>query len=219
MSEKECAHHEAKRKRLLLIRRILIGTLSFIIVILLIILITWLILRPQTPEFILQDATVFNFNLSTNPPNILSSVFQVTVESNNPNNRIGIYYDRLNIYAVYEDQQITYPFDIQPTYQDTDGVNIWSPFIYGNEIPIAPYIGTQLKMDKDSGGGVMLVVKMDGKVRWKVGLFVSGGYGLHVQCMAYLPFGQKNLGVTVENNGIKYNGFKYQLTQDCSVSV
>ncbi|MFX6536275.1 hypothetical protein ABTG41_18780, partial [Acinetobacter baumannii] len=78
--------------------------LAFII--LLIILITWAILQPRKPRFTLQDATIFNLNVSS--PNIISTTIQITVNSHNPNSRIGIYYDRMSVYATYHSQQITY---------------------------------------------------------------------------------------------------------------
>ncbi|GAB4833264.1 hypothetical protein Ancab_031511 [Ancistrocladus abbreviatus] len=199
MSVKDCGHHHCDKRRKW-IRRIFAGTLIFLFIVLLAILIIWAILQPTKPRFLLQDATVFAFNLSV--PNVLTSVFQVTVQSRNPNDHIGIYYDKLNIYAVYRDQQITLPTDIPPAYEDTQQLNIWSPFIYGNNVPIAPFICVQLGQDR-ANGDVLLIIKMDGQVRWKVGAFVSGSYRIHVSCPALINFGNANTGAVVANNGIK----------------
>lgn len=57
------------------------------------------------------------------------------------------------------------------------------------------------------------MIKIDGRVRWKVGSFVTGRYRLHVRCPAYIPFGNRNSGVVVGN------AVKYQLATRCSVSV
>ncbi|KAL8154430.1 hypothetical protein V2J09_012190 [Rumex salicifolius] len=209
MSGKDCGHHKDKKKERL--RRIFAGTLIFLFIVLLIILIIWAVLRPTKPRFVLLDATVFAFNVSA--PNLLTSTFQVTVRSTNPNDHIGVYYDRLLIYASFSDQQITLPTSIPPTYQDTNGVSIWSPFVTGVSVPIAPFIGETLKQDQ-TAGNLPIRFKMDGRVRWKVGAITTGTYRIHVNCLAYIAIGNPSAGIVVSNNVVKY-----QLYQGCSVSV
>ncbi|KAF5772905.1 putative Late embryogenesis abundant protein [Helianthus annuus] len=209
MSVKHCDHHGDKKKKL--IKKILIGLAIFIGIALLVFLITWAILQPKKPKFILQDATIYNFNVSA--PILLSSNFQVTINARNPNSKIGIYYDKLNVFATYHSQQITYFTVIQPVYQGHKDLNIWSPFVYGTNVPVAPYNGAALSQDQ-SNGAIALVIKINGRVRWKVGSFISGRYHLHVTCPAYIPFGNKNSGIA----GV-VTGVKYQLAQKCSVSV
>lgn len=137
----------------------------------------------------------------------------MTISARNPNSKIGIYYDKLDVYATYHSQQITYFTVIQPVYQGHKDVNIWSPFVYGTNVPVAPYNGAALAQDQ-SNGALGLVIKMNGRVRWKVGSFISGRYHLHVTCQAYIPFGNKNSGIA----GVVI-GVKYQLAQKCKVSV
>ena len=92
-------------------------------------------------------------------------------------------------------------------------MNIWSPFLQGQSVPIAPYIGSQINQEMEMGS-VRLVIKMDGRVRWRVGSFISGPYRIHVNCQAFIPFGNPNSGIYVGRNAIKY-----QLIQGCGVSV
>ena len=94
-------------------------------------------------------------------------------------------------------------------------MDIWSPFLRGDSVPIAPYVGTQLNQDR-SIGSIGIVIKLEGRVRWKVGSLTTGSYGIHVSCPAVIPFGSNaaNNGVLVGNNAIKYS-----LVQSCSVSV
>ncbi|KAI5679633.1 hypothetical protein M9H77_00860 [Catharanthus roseus] len=211
MSKKECSHHKGKKKKFF--RRLFAGILIFIFIVLLIVLLVWAILQPHKPRFTLQDATIFTFNVSAT--NILSTTIQVTIYSRNPNDKIGIYYTKADVYATYRSQQITYYTTIPPVYQGHKDVNVWSPFIYGNNVPIAPYNGVALSQDQ-SNGAVWLMIKFDARIKWKVGTFVSGHYHLHVTCPAYIPFGNKggNYGIVLGNNAIKY-----QLSQSCSVSL
>ncbi|KAK9278066.1 hypothetical protein L1049_027624 [Liquidambar formosana] len=200
-----CKCRHTRRKRLC------IGFILLLIIILLIvILLVRVILQPTKPRFILQDATVFAFNVSS--PNILTSNIQVTISSRNPNDHIGIYYDRLDVYAVYRDQQITLRTNIPRTYQGHEEGDVWSPYVLGNCVPIAPYNGLALSNDQ-ANGNVLVWIKIDGRVRWKVGAFISGKYHLNVKCPAYLTFGNPNTGIVVGN------AVKYQLVQRCSVTV
>ncbi|KAK4432612.1 NDR1/HIN1-like protein 1 [Sesamum alatum] len=209
MSEKACDHHESDQRKIA--RRCFAGLLIFSFIFLVIILLIWSILQPRKPRFTLQDATIFNLNVSA--PNVISTTVQVTVNSRNPNSKIGIYYDRMNVYATYHNQQITYYTVIPPVYQGHKDVNVWSPFIYGNNVPVAPYNGVALGQDQ-SNGAISLTIKINGRVRWKVGSFISGRYHLHITCAAYIPLGNsKNTGIVIGN------AVKYQLSQSCTVNV
>ncbi|XP_052177062.1 NDR1/HIN1-like protein 1 [Diospyros lotus] len=207
MSEK-CSHHRGKwRKRL---RPICAGLLIFNFILLVVILIIWAILQPKKPRFVLQDATVYAFNVSGGT--FLTSNFQVTIASRNPNDKIGIYYDRLDVYATYHSQQITLYTRIPSVYQGHKDVNVWSPFVSGNNVPVAPYNGMALGQDQ-ADGQVMITIKMDGRVRFKVNTFVSGRYHLYVKCPAIITFGSRSTGVVMGN------AVKYQLYSRCSVTV
>ncbi|CAL0310545.1 unnamed protein product [Lupinus luteus] len=209
MSVKECNHHKDKKKKIF--QRIFWGIVIFLFIILLTILIVWATLRPTKPTFILQDITVYAFNATV--PNFLTSNFQVTLSSRNPNDKIGVYYDRLDTYVVYRSQQITLRTAIPPSYQGHKEVDVWSPFVYGNNVPVAPYNFVALSQDQ-SNGNILVTVNIDGSVRWKVGTFISGHYHIYIRCPAYINFGAQNNGIFVGNNAVKY-----QLVQQCTVSV
>ncbi|KAH6773003.1 Late embryogenesis abundant hydroxyproline-rich glycoprotein family [Perilla frutescens var. hirtella] len=209
MTAKDCGHHHDERKKLY--RRLFAGALGFVIVVLFLILLIWLILRPTKPHFVLQDATVFAFNLSGG--NTLTTTVQVTLAARNPNDRIGIYYDRVDVYAAYHGQQITLPTLLPSTYQGHKDSTVWSPFLYGNSVPVAPYLGVALTQD-EIAGTVMVNIRVRGRIRWKVGTFISGGYHLYVNCPAYINFGGRNNGIAVGPAAIKY-----QLIMDCHVDV
>lgn len=77
---------------------------------------------------------------------------------------------------------------------------------------MAPYLAMSLAQD-ESAGTVLVNVKAAGRVRWKVGTFVSGGYRLNVNCPAYITFGNSNGGYAVGP------AVKYQLVEGCTVDV
>ncbi|KAL1815116.1 hypothetical protein DCAR_0519346 [Daucus carota subsp. sativus] len=209
MSTKQCSHHQNKGHKLL--KRVFYTLLAILAILLLTFLITWAILKPKKPTFVLQDATIYAFNV-TPVPNLLTSNFQVTLTCRNPNSRIGIFYDKLDIFATYRSQQITYYTTILPTYQGHKDTNVWSPFIYGTSVPVAPTNGPALSQDQ-ANGDISLVIKINGKVKWKVGSFTSGHYSIHVTCPANIHFGNGYSGFGVGT------GVKYQLSTKCRVSV
>ncbi|KAK3446981.1 hypothetical protein EUGRSUZ_A02596 [Eucalyptus grandis] len=185
-----CGKHESKWRRRG--KRIFVGLLIFNFILLLTFLLAWAIIQPHKPRFVLQDVTIY---------------------SRNPNDKLGIYYDRLDTYATYHSQQITYRSQIQPSYQGHKEVDVWSPLVYGTDVPVAPYNSLALAQDQSSGA-VSLLIKMDGRVRWKLGTFITGRYHLYVKCPAFITFGSKMNGITVGENAVKY-----QLVQRCSVDV
>ncbi|XP_030459259.1 NDR1/HIN1-like protein 1 [Syzygium oleosum] len=207
----KCPNHGGHKWRKIWMRVFQVS-LVVAFIILLIVLITWAILQPHKPSFTLQDATVYAFNASATP-SLLTSTFQVTISSHNPNDNIAIYYDRLDVYATYQDQQITLSTRIPPTYEDTNDVDVWSPFLYGISIPISPYYAAELTQDQ-SNGYVVVMIRLRGRVRWRVGSFTSGGYHIFVNCPAYITMGSRSTGIAVGNNAVKY-----QLMQSCSVNV
>ncbi|XP_047952778.1 NDR1/HIN1-like protein 1 [Salvia hispanica] len=201
MSEKVCDHHETVRRNRA--RRWAAALLTFVFVVALVVLIVWAILQPKKPRFTLQDATIFNLNISA--ANVISATVQVTVSSRNPNARIGVYYDRLSAYATYRSQQISYSTAIPNVYRAR--TSTCGP-------PAGAGLHGPLAARRAADGAVNLLVKMNGRVRWKVGSFISGRYHLHVACAAYIPVGNsKNTGIVVGNS------VKYQLSQRCSVNV
>ncbi|KAL2536051.1 NDR1/HIN1-like 1 [Forsythia ovata] len=205
----DCGQHDDGKKKLY--KRLLIALLGFIILILFIILIVYLILRPTKPHFILQDVTVYAFNLTA--PNLLTSNLQITLSSRNPNDRIGIDYDKLDIFASYHGQQITLPTSLPSTYQGHEDVTVWSPFLFGNMVPMAPYLAVSLNQDQIMTGTMLINFRVDGRIRWRVGTFLTGKYHLYVNCPAYINFGNKNSGIAVGN------AVKYQLIMSCHVDV
>ncbi|KAJ8470372.1 hypothetical protein OPV22_024715 [Ensete ventricosum] len=214
MSAKSCNHHHSyhgncDRKKLF--RRIGFGALIFIILVLLAIFIIWLVLRPSKPSFYLQDASIAQFNFTAGT-NLLTAIMQVTVSTRNPNDRIGIYYDKLDAFAVYKDQQITTSTELPTGYQGHNDVVVWSPYLYGAAVPVTPYLSVAL--DQDIAAGLLLVdINVEGQLRWKVGTWTSGYYHISVTCPAFVGI----------DHGSGSNGdapsFHFQHAAWCAVDV
>ncbi|OWM69033.1 NDR1/HIN1-like protein 1 [Punica granatum] len=218
MTAKDCSHHDEEWEALR--RRAFMFLVGLVALVLFIILLVFLVLRPSKPAFILRDATVYEFNatsLSGTPgPNFLTIDMQVTLSSRNPNDRIGIYYFQLDTYVSYRGQQVTPPYLLPDSYQGHKEVIDWSPFLVGHAVPVSPYLGDMLSQDLNAGM-VLVNVKLDGKVKWKVGTWISGSYHLHVNCPAMLMLKASGSGAAEPlATGLS---MKVQLSQQCTVDV
>ncbi|GMH08824.1 hypothetical protein Nepgr_010664 [Nepenthes gracilis] len=156
--------------------------LSFISLVLLV----WLVLHPSKPRFSLREVDVYQLNLSA--PHLLTSSIDITIESKNPNQRVGIYYDQLQAYASYRGQQITAHAQLPAFYQGIQDRNLLSASLKGDGIPVAPSFGYEVGRDQVAGK-LVVALRLDGQLRWKVGTWVSGRYRINVNCVAVLPLG------------------------------
>uniref|UniRef100_A0A0E0MCP0 Late embryogenesis abundant protein LEA-2 subgroup domain-containing protein n=1 Tax=Oryza punctata TaxID=4537 RepID=A0A0E0MCP0_ORYPU len=194
-------------------RRLLAILFGLALIVAIIALIVYLVLRPTHPRFFLQDATLRQLDLSNSSTSgVLSTTIQVTIASRNPNDRVGVYYDRLDVYASYKYQQITLAASLPPVYQGHGDVDVWSPVLTGPNVPFAPYLGDALAKDV-AAEYLILQVKIDGRVRWKVGSWISGHYHLFVTCPAFF------IGSGGGNGYPGANGLKFQTATYCRVEV
>ncbi|KAK7350938.1 hypothetical protein VNO77_10006 [Canavalia gladiata] len=158
---------------------------AFFTSILLLILLIWLILHPSKPQFSLKQVDIYQLNLSG--PNLNSSI-QLTLLSKNPNQKVGIYYDEFQVYATYKGQQITGDTPVPPFYQGQEENNLLTASLVGNGLPVAPSLGYEVGRDQ-TVGRLVLNVKVNGKLRWKVATWVSGRYRFNVNCVSIIAFG------------------------------
>nr|WIW57624.1 late embryogenesis abundant protein LEA54 [Pinus tabuliformis] len=171
-------------------RRFLQSLLMLLFIVPFVILIIFLALHPHKPGFYLQNATVSVLNVSDI---LLTSSLQFTVVSRNPNDRIGVIYDSLSTYALYLDQQITAKFSLPPFYQYPKDISVLAPILYGNSVPLAPLVFELLNYESLKGS-LRLSLRMNGRVRWKVGSWRSGHYHLYVNFKAIVRLSNKVIG-------------------------
>ncbi|XP_047322123.1 NDR1/HIN1-like protein 26 [Impatiens glandulifera] len=179
-------HHLKKIKNNFSSSKKLICTFStFFTSILFIIILIWFLLRPTKPQFSLKDTQITQLSSGAG---LLNSSLQLTLLSQNPNNKIGIYYDDFLLYATYKTQQITVQTPLPPFYQEHEEKNLLSATLIGVGVPVAPSLGYEVGRDRSSGK-LVVNVKGIGRLRWKVGTWVSGSYRFVVNCVSVMDFG------------------------------
>ncbi|MBA0553969.1 hypothetical protein Golob_013105 [Gossypium lobatum] len=159
---------------------------SFFSIVLAFIFLIWLTLHPAKPQFSLREADVYQLSLSGT--HLLNSSIQFTMLSRNPNKKVGIYYDELQAFAAYKGQQITFDSFLPPFYQGHEESNLLTTSLQGTGLPVALSFGYEVEHDQ-TAGRIVLNLKVNGKLRWKVGTWVSGRYRFNVNCVSVMSFG------------------------------
>jgi hypothetical protein len=111
-------------------------------------------------------------------------------------------------FLLYRNQQITSSTTLPAAYLTSGDSVIWAPYVStptGGAF-LAPSLGNSLAQDQ-AAGVLLLHVQATGRLRWKVGTWVSGGYHLDVSCPAYLT--------TDSNSG----GFHFRQMAGCTVDI
>ncbi|CAL5009227.1 unnamed protein product [Urochloa decumbens] len=217
MSIKYCDQHkDCERQRLY--RRFCAALAALVLLALLIVLIVWLVLRPSKPRFYLNNVDIVCINVSSSSSSLLTVTMQATVAARNPNERVGIFYDRADVYAEYRGLQATVATALPPIFQAKGGdATVWAPFLSGAGVPLPPYLAAALAQD-ETAGYLLLTIRVDGWIRFKAGAFITSHYHLRVRCPALLTVndGQGSYG---SNAGGGSGYFKFQRAAPCVVDL
>ncbi|KAK1440514.1 hypothetical protein QVD17_06342 [Tagetes erecta] len=174
--------HCGKNKHLIINKKLIALFISILLLLTLILLFCF-VLRPTKPHFSLDQLHIYQLFVS--PTYLVNSSIQLTLLSTNPNQRFGIYYDQIQFYASYKAQQITLHSYVSPFYQDHKDTNLLSALLAANAFPVAPSFSFDLGRDL-MAGRLVLNIKANGLLRWKLGTWVSGSYRFSVNCVAVL---------------------------------
>ncbi|OEL27863.1 NDR1/HIN1-like protein 12 [Dichanthelium oligosanthes] len=196
-------------------RRCCAAIVAIILLALLIVLIVWLVLRPTKPRFYLNNVDIVCINVSAS--SALTVTMQATLAARNPNDRVGIFYDRADVYAEYRGLQITVATALPAIFQGRNDATVWAPFLSAANVPLPPYLATALAQD-ETAGYLLITIRVDGWIRWKAGAFITSHYHLRVRCPALLTVndGQGSYG---SNAGGGFGYFKFSRAAPCIVDV
>ncbi|KAG7958337.1 hypothetical protein I3843_10G016300 [Carya illinoinensis] len=170
---------------------------SVAIVVGLAVLIFWLIFRPNRVKFHVTDASLTQFNFTTNN-NTLHYNLSVDISVRNPNKKIGIYYDRIEARAYFEDQRFS-TVPLPPFYQGHKNTTVLSPVFKGQTVVL---LGADelSELNSDKSVGVFDVeVKLYLRIRFKLGKVKSWRMRPKIEC---------DLKVPLSSNGKVAGGFQ-----------
>ncbi|XWS43352.1 hypothetical protein CRYUN_Cryun16bG0095600 [Craigia yunnanensis] len=150
-----------------------------VVVIGLAVLIFWLIFRPNKIKFHVTDVSLTEFNLTTN--NTLNYNLAVNMTVRNPNKKIGIYYDRIEARAYYEDQRFATQ-TLTPFYQGHKNTSFLNPVFSGQQFVSLGADETSVFNEERTSGIYSIDVKLYLRIRFKVSRVKTGRFTPKISC-------------------------------------
>ncbi|KAJ1379169.1 Late embryogenesis abundant protein [Sesbania bispinosa] len=173
---------QAPKRSNLFLRYIAMIILALIILVGIAVLIIWLVVRPKHLEYSVEDAAIHNFNLTD--ANHLYANFDFTIRAYNPNSKVSLYYDHVEVSVRYEDQTLA-TNAVQPFFQSHKNVTRLHARLTAQTVALYDSVPKDLKLEKSSGD-IGLDVLIRAKIRFKVGVWKSKHRIMRIFCSPVL---------------------------------
>ncbi|MCD9560321.1 hypothetical protein HAX54_018936 [Datura stramonium] len=169
-----------------LCRCIAISLLTLIIIVGIVVLIIWLVLKPRKMVYSIENSSIHDYNLTNN--NHLYANFNFTLRAYNPNKRVSIYYDNIEVKLFFNSQPIALNNIVEPFYQPCRNVtHLSNVSLLANDVLFYGDIARDFKTQR-SAGEVEVEVKIRAKIRFKVGAWKSNHRKLKILCTPRVNF-------------------------------
>lgn len=166
-----------------LLRLISIIILALIVLLGLAVLIIWLAVKPKGLIYVVEDGSIHGFRLSNNH---LNATFDFVMRAYNPNKKVSIYYDSMEVSVAYDDQNLA-SNGVQPFYQGHRNATRLDVKLVAQSLVLSGSVSKDLQLEKSSGK-VELEVKVKARIRFKVGIWKSKHRTLRVFCLPVVHF-------------------------------
>ncbi|XP_045814398.1 uncharacterized protein At1g08160-like [Trifolium pratense] len=172
----------ATKSKFPILRYIAIIILALIILVGIAVLISWLVLKPKHLQYSVEDASIHNFNLTD--ANHLNAKFDFTIRAKNPNSKVSIYYDSIEVSVSYEDQTLA-TNTIQPYFQPHKNVTRLHVGLTAQTAALYGSVPKDIKIERSSGD-IQLDVFVRARIRFKVGVWKSKHRVIKIFCSPVL---------------------------------
>ncbi|XP_049411894.1 uncharacterized protein At1g08160-like [Solanum stenotomum] len=172
-----------KTRRLSPVRCIALIVLTIIVIVGLTILVIWLSVKPRRPIYSIENASLHNYNMTKNEH--LYGNFNFTLKAYNPNSRVSIYYDSIEVKLFYNSLQIAFN-NAETFFQPHRNVTYLDLFLSAKDVALYGDIARDLKTERTSGA-VEVEIKVRAKIRFKVGIWKSSHRKLKLSCSPRVP--------------------------------
>ncbi|KAK1290500.1 hypothetical protein QJS10_CPB18g01717 [Acorus calamus] len=171
-----------------LLRCIIFTILAIIVLVGLAVLITWLVIRPTKIEYYVENAKITHYNLTSK--DALSATFDVSLAAYNPNRRVSVYYDNVEFSVWYVGQMVVTRGG-EAFYQPRQNVTRLDFEAAAEGVGLKGYVAGQMRRER-SMGRTDLEVRLNARVRFRVGRWRSKHYKMRVRCYPVtVRFGKK----------------------------
>ncbi|KAF8009540.1 hypothetical protein BT93_J0522 [Corymbia citriodora subsp. variegata] len=157
-------------------------------------LVIWLVVHPRRLVFTVDDAYIDHYNLTKDH---LTATFDLSLRSFNPNRRIAVYYDDVQVTVEYDDQDLANS-TAEPFFQGRKNETKLHVMPQAQDVALRRRVSRNLRIER-SAGAVQLKVRLRAKVRYKVGIWKSRHRTLKVYCAPVLGLFRR--GRTFESSG------------------
>ncbi|KAI3822838.1 hypothetical protein L1987_10437 [Smallanthus sonchifolius] len=161
-----------------LFRIIAIVLLALVVLVGLTILIIWLTVKPKKLVYSIDDGSIHNYNLSN--ANHLNATYNFILRAYNPNKKVSVYYDKVDIAVLYDDDTISRG-TIDPFHQPKRNATRFKLNLASHDVSLREEVARDLKVERSSGR-VEMVVNFKARIRFKVGAWKSRHYHMKVSC-------------------------------------
>ncbi|XP_052186227.1 NDR1/HIN1-like protein 13 [Diospyros lotus] len=141
--------------------------------------ILYLVFRPESPKYSVEDVAVRGFNLSS--ASTVSPKFDVTIRARNPNNKIGIYYEKESSVEVYYSDVRLCNGALPAFYQPSNNLTVLVTNLEGSNVILSSGVHSALVNDQEKGK-VPLRVRVKAPVKLKIGAVKTWTITVKVKC-------------------------------------
>ncbi|EOY34295.1 hypothetical protein QUC31_018509 [Theobroma cacao] len=141
--------------------------------------VVYFVFKPESPNYSVESVAIKGLNLTSASP--LSPEFDVTVRAHNPNDKIGIYYEKGSSVKVYYEDVNLCNGALPAFYQPTNNVTVFQTALKGSGIELT---NTALRAlsDAQNKGTVPFTLKLRAPVKIKVGSIKTWKITAKVTC-------------------------------------
>ncbi|TYJ33495.1 hypothetical protein E1A91_A05G107000v1 [Gossypium mustelinum] len=139
----------------------------------------YFVFKPESPNYSIESVAIKGFNLTS--PSPLSPEFDVTVRAHNPNDKIGIYYEKGSSVKVYYDDINLCNGALPAFFQPTNNVTLFKTALKGSGIELNNAVLRTLS-DQQNKGAVPFSLKLRAPVKIKVGSIKTWKITVKVTC-------------------------------------
>ncbi|GMH11985.1 hypothetical protein Nepgr_013826 [Nepenthes gracilis] len=142
--------------------------------------ILYLIYRPKSPSYSVQSVSVEGINL-TSSTTAISPDFNVTLRAENPNKKIGIYYEKGSSFKIYHNDVEFSEGSLPAFYQPPENVTLFSMILTGSNIVLSTS-ARQTILTEQNSGKVPLNMHVKLPVKIKLGAVKTWTVTVKVSC-------------------------------------
>lgn len=160
-----------------LLRTIAIVLLALIILVALAVLIIWLVVKPKRLVYTIEDGSIKGFNLTNDH---LDANFYFAIRAYNPNKKVKIYNDKVEVSVYYNDQKVAFN-SVSPFFQPHQNVTRLGVSLLARNASLNHEDSKDLRLEKSSGE-IEFEVKVKSRIRYRVGKWKSSHRTMKVTC-------------------------------------